>query len=316
MKGIVLCAVLLVFLARNQSYGASSYMEFIKDPNFPGNPLWMKNLQESLPMNKPGFPGSPEWNRKLEEKMSGPDFPGSPEWQKKLEESIGNSMTSANAQSATGYTGSNVVIAPVVQSLPDGTSKITTPTVVTSMIGGKISQPRFPKIKPIKPPKYVKPIAVKPRKPLLKPTPPLTTPVTTFAGDKERNIMTNMQNSNIGGNVVFNPIVQTMTDDGKLITTTPSMINGKPILLGAPTPSTTVVNGVQEEIIPSTTLTPTVLPEVSVTGATDVNGVQKGIMNDLKFENLGNNGNEHVVISPVVQSPGLKVNENGDVDFS
>ncbi|XP_022192222.2 uncharacterized protein LOC111050403 isoform X5 [Nilaparvata lugens] len=254
MKGIVLCAVLIVSLAVNQSYGAAVDLSFLHDTNFPGNPGFNANIN------------------------------------KYVQSTIDNAMASANAQAATGYTGSNVVIAPLVQSLPDGSSKITTPTVVTSTIGGKISQPRFPKIKPIKPPKYVKPV-VKPRTPLWKPTPVLTTPVTTFVGDKERNIMTNMQNSNLGGNVVINPIVQTITDDGKLITTTPSMI-------------------------PSTTLTPTILPEVSVTGTTDLNGIQRGIMNDLKFENLGNNGNEHVVISPVVQSPGLKVNENGDVDFS
>ncbi|XP_022192218.2 uncharacterized protein LOC111050403 isoform X2 [Nilaparvata lugens] len=279
MKGIVLCAVLIVSLAVNQSYGAAVDLSFLHDTNFPGNPGFNANIN------------------------------------KYVQSTIDNAMASANAQAATGYTGSNVVIAPLVQSLPDGSSKITTPTVVTSTIGGKISQPRFPKIKPIKPPKYVKPV-VKPRTPLWKPTPVLTTPVTTFVGDKERNIMTNMQNSNLGGNVVINPIVQTITDDGKLITTTPSMINGKPILPGVPNPITTVVNGVQGEIIPSTTLTPTILPEVSVTGTTDLNGIQRGIMNDLKFENLGNNGNEHVVISPVVQSPGLKVNENGDVDFS
>ncbi|XP_022192220.2 uncharacterized protein LOC111050403 isoform X3 [Nilaparvata lugens] len=263
MKGIVLCAVLIVSLAVNQSYGAAVDLSFLHDTNFPGNPGFNANIN------------------------------------KYVQSTIDNAMASANAQAATGYTGSNVV----------------TPTVVTSTIGGKISQPRFPKIKPIKPPKYVKPV-VKPRTPLWKPTPVLTTPVTTFVGDKERNIMTNMQNSNLGGNVVINPIVQTITDDGKLITTTPSMINGKPILPGVPNPITTVVNGVQGEIIPSTTLTPTILPEVSVTGTTDLNGIQRGIMNDLKFENLGNNGNEHVVISPVVQSPGLKVNENGDVDFS
>ncbi|XP_039294763.1 uncharacterized protein LOC120353802 isoform X9 [Nilaparvata lugens] len=50
--------------------GASMGMDFMKDPNFPGNPGWMKNFKESLPMNKPGFPGSPEWKRRFEEEMN------------------------------------------------------------------------------------------------------------------------------------------------------------------------------------------------------------------------------------------------------
>nr|ASL04999.1 salivary protein [Nilaparvata lugens] len=206
MKGIVLCAVLLVFLARNQSHGASTDMEFMKDPNFPGNPLWMKNLKESLPMNKPGFPGSPEWNRELEEKMSGPDFPGSPEWQKKLEESINNSMASANTQA----NGSSVV----------------TP------IDSKIRKPRPPKVRPVivKPSRPSRP--VKPSKPFLKPTTPVT-----FVGDEDRNIMTNMQNSNIGENVVINPIIQTMDGDGKLITTTPNAMIS-PAVPNPPSPVT------------------------------------------------------------------------------
>ncbi|XP_039294755.1 uncharacterized protein LOC120353802 isoform X2 [Nilaparvata lugens] len=60
----------------------------LKDPNFPGNPGWMKNFKESLPMNKPGFPGSPEWKRRFEEEMKGPDFPGSPEWKRKFDEEM------------------------------------------------------------------------------------------------------------------------------------------------------------------------------------------------------------------------------------
>ncbi|XP_039294762.1 uncharacterized protein LOC120353802 isoform X8 [Nilaparvata lugens] len=50
--------------------GASMGMDFMKDPNFPGNPGWMKNFKESLPMKGPDFPGSPEWKRKFDEEMN------------------------------------------------------------------------------------------------------------------------------------------------------------------------------------------------------------------------------------------------------
>ncbi|XP_039294764.1 uncharacterized protein LOC120353802 isoform X10 [Nilaparvata lugens] len=67
-------------------------MDFMKDPNFPGNPGWMKNFKESLPMKGPDFPGSPEWKRKFDEEMRRPDFPGSPEWQRKFNESMNKTM--------------------------------------------------------------------------------------------------------------------------------------------------------------------------------------------------------------------------------
>nr|UUG47377.1 salivary sheath protein [Laodelphax striatellus] len=91
MKGLVLCAVFLV-LGGNQSFGVNVNLDFLKDPDFPGNAGWNAKL-----------------NQQIADTVNNPDFPGNAGWNAKLDQQIKDTMNSAMNSANTGSSGSNVV---------------------------------------------------------------------------------------------------------------------------------------------------------------------------------------------------------------
>ncbi|RZF48947.1 hypothetical protein LSTR_LSTR003023 [Laodelphax striatellus] len=73
-------------------HGASLNMDFMKNPDFPGNRRWMDNLRKSLPSNNENFPGTAKWQEEFGRKMNNGNFPGSARWREEFEREMSETL--------------------------------------------------------------------------------------------------------------------------------------------------------------------------------------------------------------------------------
>ncbi|RZF48949.1 hypothetical protein LSTR_LSTR003025 [Laodelphax striatellus] len=173
MKGLVLCAVFLV-LGGNQSFGVNVNLDFLNDPDFPGNAGWNAKL-----------------NQQIADTVNNPDFPGNAGWNAKLDQQIKDTMNSAMNSANTGSSGSNVVAPTVTGSRPPRPMREPRPP-----------RPMRPNVVRPRPPRPMKPEVVRPIPSILPDNENniISNPVIESTGSS--NSMQNMENTNVGNDYV------------------------------------------------------------------------------------------------------------------